>query len=118
MRLGYYFKGWDWMELAQAFNIDCPSHIDSIDVSSYYTKQHPGPLLFTHENYLLTKITEFLRKNSQNENVIKLCRRFINALSSHEGVYAQCRIAREIKKTESDEVFIDMIIAHLTRLWT
>lgn len=118
MRLGYYFKGWDWTELAEAFNIDCPSHIDTLEVSSYFSRQYPGPLFFTYENYLLTKITEFLRKNGQNKDVIKLCRRFIEALDSYRGLYEECVIAQAIKNVKSDEIFIDMIISHLERLWT
>lgn len=115
MRMGYKFKGWDWTELAEAFQIECPSHI------SANHRINPKTFKFPEDQYYLDEIRKLLRvayqsSHSEYENIIKLVDRFLEALDNSE--YHLNNLPKFLRSIEDSYTRMQFVSANLEHLWT
>ena len=138
MRMGYKFKGYDWTELAEAFQVDIPGYVtDSRDkqphplVEDYISTDDYTPInpicIFVETNYSLYKIREILDEALITEpsdllrkQVVTLCRRFVESIINWEiqNKLYLCPEARMLQKIDDDWTFLQTLNTVLTSLWT
>jgi hypothetical protein len=103
MKKGYRFKGWDWQELAEAFELDL---IDLDDDSD--------------ENVFL--VTDFLfevlnrRNEKEMKEIVKFTKRFLKQLIKQGHTYCG-PLWKGLSEIKSDYVLIQMIIPLLAYMW-
>lgn len=119
MLLGYKFKGHDWTELSEALSIDIPSYISHMEEDSYLLNK-------TKEKLCEARINLFLRENTDSINIIKLVRRFLEAVreESRSLSYTSLsdidsyQLATFLLNIENEDRLLDLTAHLLGYLWT
>ena len=62
MKKGYRFKGWDWQELAEAFEIDLKDDADDSDVNLNLVTEFLFEVLFRRDEKEMRKVVNVIKR--------------------------------------------------------
>ena len=105
----YDFKGWDWTELSEKFNMDYID-LDKEKDPQYISCQIQDTLEYR-------KLYHFLVDNFENEEVVNEVRNYVGRISEY-GDSGYFKMWEAMSEIESDYVFMQYTLALLTHMWT